>query len=81
MIEIEQLAFGNDAESPQAAQQNLNDDFIDENPRPQRPLKKFPSLDDAVDAEVQKNNQRFCSASFGIDEAAKSKLNVRKFNT
>lgn len=75
MREIEKLAFGNDLES----QQNLNNDFIDENPKPIRPVQKFNGVDNpnpGAEDDLQQS-QKFCTSSYGIDEAAKSNLNVR----
>lgn len=75
MKEIEQLAFGNDAGSQQAFQSN---DVIEERPNVRRPLPKFYSADETVaDSELQLQvKQKVCSASFGIEEAARSKLDV-----
>lgn len=74
MKEIEQLAFGNDAGSQQAFQ---NNDVIEERSNVRRPLPKFNSADETVaDSDAQQIKQKVCSASFGIEEEARSKLNV-----
>ncbi len=77
MKEIEQLAFGNDAGSQQAFQSN---DVIEERPGVRRPLPKFYSADDTVVDSDTQIKQKVCSASFGIEEAARSKLDVRNYH-
>lgn len=77
MKEIEELAFGNEAESQQ--QFDLNNEILNEHLRPVRPQRKFLESDDSLANTGLRT--KVCSVSYGIEEAAKSKLNVSSEST
>lgn len=84
MQEIEQLALGNndhddDVDEVRGRKKETDTDAESDDLHALRPNKKFHSGDNEIHDEGL-SKFKVCSASFGIEEAAKSKLDVRILN-